>query len=317
MNVFEEKANIQKGLFNSSIATVQVNLGLICNQACSHCHLEASPQRHESMDLATIQRVIEICNETHCSLVDITGGAPELNPHFVPFIKSLNEKGHSVQVRTNLTVLLETENKMLPELFRDLKIRLVASLPCYLDDNVAKQRGSGIYKKSIAAIKHLNSLGYGQSDDLVLDLVYNPGGPFLPPDQGELEAAYRAELKERFDISFTRLIAITNMPLGRFGKMLKKEHLHDTYLGLLKEAFNPATVEGLMCRHQISIRWDSMIYDCDFNLARKLPVGFGAPDSINCFDSLKLIGRKIMTGEHCFGCTAGKGSSCSGVIIQV
>ena len=317
MNDFEEKvkANTGDGLHSLNIDIFQVNLGLKCNQECRHCHLEASPRRQEMIDWPTMELVLEAAREARCRLVDLTGGAPELNPHFRRFLMALREKSFSVQVRTNLTVLLEPGWEDLPDLFRDQQVQLVASMPCYLEENVCSQRGTGVYEKSIAALQRLNALGYGREPELPLNLVYNPGGPFLPPSQPALEADYRRELGSRFGLSFNRLLTITNMPLGRFRGELRKDNQEKHYLRLLRESFNPQTVTGLMCRHQLSMGWDGTLYDCDFNLALYLPVNHGAPDHIRSFRAADLRSRRIVTGEHCFACTAGSGSSCGGALI--
>ena len=317
MNGFEDKiARLgQQGLRNQEVEIFQVNLGLRCNQQCIHCHLEASPFRREMMEWPVMELVLEAAKHSHCRLVDLTGGAPELNPHFKRFIKALRMGGHQVQVRTNLTVLQEPEMEGMPEFLKDYRIQLVASLPCYLEENVCAQRGKGAYEKSITVIKHLNALGYGFEGGLPLNLVYNPGGAFLPPPQNSLEEDYRRELGNRFGITFSRLLTITNMPLGRFRIDLRRQNQERNYLNLLREAFNSDTVRGLMCRHQISIGWDGTLYDCDFNLALGLPVDHGAPDHIKSFSVTDLKGRRIVTGEHCFGCTAGAGSSCQGALV--
>jgi radical SAM/Cys-rich protein len=316
-NAFERKiAPITGGGLNSkNIETIQVNLGLYCNQECAHCHLFSSPMRKELMDQKTMSLLIESVKKTAPTLVDLTGGAPELNPYFREFVESLIKIGVRVQVRTNLSVLFEEGKKYLPDFFRTNGIQLVASLPCYLEENVERQRGRGIYHQSIEAIKLLNRAGYGQDPKLKLNLVYNPGGPFLPPPQEELESDYKRELRERFAIQFTNLITITNMPIGRFLTRLKRENSLEKYLELLKNSFNPDTIESLMCRHLISIAWDGRIYDCDFNLAIGLGVNHGAPDHITRYESAALKKRRIVTGEHCFGCTAGSGSSCRGALV--
>jgi radical SAM/Cys-rich protein len=223
--------------------------------------------------------------------------------------------GCTVQVRTNLTVLLEPEMKGMPEFFRDQEIQVVASMPCYLEENVAAQRGEGVYGNSIAAIRQLNTLGYGYDPRLSLHLVYNPGGPFLPPEQSSLETDYRRQLRERFGIQFNRLLTITNMPIGRFLTILQKQDQEKDYLELLQNSFNPNTLDGLMCRHQISVGWNGMLFDCDFNLALSLPVNHGAPDHIQYFNPSNLLRRRIVTGSHCFACTAGFGSSCGGALV--
>jgi radical SAM/Cys-rich protein len=317
MNDFEKQISETTGnsLRSLKIETLQVNLGLRCNQQCRHCHLEASVHRTEMMEWTIMQLVLQAARSAGCHLVDLTGGAPEMNPHFRKFVTALRQEGHRVHVRTNLTVLLEPGLEDLTEFFREHQVQLVASLPCYLEENVQTQRGIGVYKKSIAAIKRLNALGYGSESGLALNLVYNPGGPFLPPPQKVLEEDYRRELGARFGISFTRLLTITNMPLGRFRAELCRQNQEQNYLRLLRESFNPETVAGLMCRQQISVGWDGTLYDCDFNLALGLPVNHGAPDHIQSFSPADLRMRRIVTGEHCFACTAGSGSSCSGALV--
>ena len=304
-----------KGLYSLKIETLQVNLGLRCNQQCAHCHLEASPQRREMMRWPTMKLALEAAKRMRCKLIDLTGGAPELNPHFRRFVKALRQEGRQVQVRTNLTVLLEPELEELPDFFRDHQVQLVASMPCYLEENVCAQRGKGVYEKSIESIKRLNALGYGCDPELPLNLVYNPGGAFLPPPQLALEGDYRREFSQRFGIAFTRLLTIANMPLGRFRTELVRKKEEENYLRLLRTSFNPQTITGLMCRHQISVGWDGTLYDCDFNLALGLSVNHGAPDHIQSFRIEDLWNRRIVTGEHCFACTAGSGSSCGGALV--
>jgi radical SAM/Cys-rich protein len=262
-----------------------------------------------------MQLVLEASKKAGCQLADLTGGAPELHPHFRRFVAALRQEGLSVQVRTNLTVLLEPGMEEMPEFFRAHRVRLVASMPCYLEENVRAQRGVGTYEKSVAAIKILNALGYGSDPELPLNLVYNPGGPFLPPPQSALEEDYRRELGRRFNITFTRLLTITNMPLGRFRAELIRKKGKEDYMQLLRESFNPHTVKGLMCCHQLSVGWDGTLYDCDFNLALGLPVNHGAPDHIRFFRPKELRTRRVVTGEHCFACTAGAGSSCGGALV--
>jgi len=303
------------GLHSRQIEILQINLGLRCNQQCLHCHLDASPHRTEMMEWPVMELALHAAANSGCRLVDLTGGAPELNPNFCRFIEALRKNGHAVQVRTNLTVFLEPGMDKIPEFFREHNIRLVASLPCYLEENVSAQRGKGVYEKSITAIRQLNTLGYGKNPELPLSLVYNPGGPFLPPPQSVLEADYRREMDLRFGIGFTHLLTITNMPLGRFQIELGRKNQEQKYLQLLRKSFNPQTVDGLMCRYQISIGWDGTLYDCDFNLALGLPVNHGAPDQLKSFRLSDLSLRRIVTGEHCYGCTAGAGSSCQGALV--
>lgn len=317
MNPFAAKIqeDCELELIAEGIDTLQVNVGLKCNMACLHCHLGCGPEREEVMGREVMEAVLEAADLIRPELVDITGGAPEINPHFTEFITRLGESGHTVQVRTNLTAMMETGLEETTEFLKQQRIHLVASLPCYLEENVTSQRGEGTYRKSVEVLQRLNSLGYGTDPELPLSLVYNPGGPFLPPDQAQLESDYRRELKERFGISFTRLYTITNMPIGRFWHDLNREEKAEEYMQLLVDGFNCGTVEGLMCRHQINVGWDGTIYDCDFNLALGLPVRDESAASILDLRPGKLEGRVISSGRHCFGCTAGSGSSCAGAII--
>lgn len=316
MNEFELKIHdtLTEGLISEEISTLQINMGRTCNLACGHCHLECSPVRSEQMPETVMEEVLFLTGDRNFRRVEITGGSPELHPRFRSFLDALCEQGHAMQVRTNLTTLLEPALRDLIAFFKARDVSLVASLPCYLPENVDAQRGQGVHARSIAAMRLLNRAGYGLEGGLTLNLVYNPGGPFLPPQQSELEGIYREELKRRYGISFSHLLVLTNMPLGRFGQQLKKNGELDAYQKTLREAFNPATIPHLMCRHQISVDWDGMVYDCDFNLALAMPVNHGAPDRIDRFDHAQLIHRRIMTGSHCFGCTAGAGSSCAGVL---
>ena len=263
MNDFEKQiAGMSgEGLHSLKVGTLQVNLGLRCNQRCNHCHIEASPKRKERMEWPIMQLVLKAVKKLDCQLVDLTGGAPEVNPHFRRFVAALCQEGLAVQVRTNLTVLLEPGMEEMPEFLRKHGVRLVASMPCYLEENVRAQRGAGAYGKSVAAIKILNGLGYGSDPELPLNLVYNPGGPFLPPPQSALEEDYRRELGQRFGIVFSRLLTITNMPLGRFRNELDRNGQRESYMVLLRKSFNPQTASGLMCRNQLSVGWDGTVYD--------------------------------------------------------
>ncbi len=304
------------GLHAVDIETVQVNVGFLCNQACVHCHVEASPTRAEMMDWPTMKLVVDAVEVADCRFVDVTGGAPELHPYFRPFVEMLRARGLDVQIRTNLTALLETGMDSMPEFFRDQGVRLVASMPCYLEENVRVQRGPGVYERSIEALKRLNSVGYGIDPSLPVNLVYNPGGAFLPPEQSALETDYRRELAERFDIVFSHLLTITNMPIGRFQTVLCRQNKEQDYLRLLRDSFNPETVDGLMCRRQVSVGWDGSLYDCDFNLVLGIPLDDDVPTHITEFDPVAAATREIVTGEHCFGCTAGSGSSCRGALVE-
>jgi radical SAM/Cys-rich protein len=317
MNNFNQavRQTIGEDLKGEAVQTIQVNLGLLCNLSCRHCHVEANPKRTEVMTWETMQSVLRLAKALPQARVDLTGGAPELNPFFKEFVSTLRDLGHQVQVRTNLTVFFEAGQADTPEFLASQGVHLVASLPCYLDDNVDSQRGGGVYKRSIAALRRLNSLGYGRQPELPLNLVYNPGGAFLPPDQVTLEDTYRKELKERFDVDFTKLLTITNMPMGRFLNDLQRDGEAEGYKSLLEDNFNQATLAGLMCRHQICVAWDGFLSDCDFNSALGLSLDEKLPKHVNDLDPEQLQGRTLVTGEHCFGCTAGCGSSCGGALV--
>lgn len=301
-------------LLSERISVIQVNIGLTCNLACVHCHVASSPRRKEQMKWDTMEHIIRVAKEIDVSLIDITGGAPEMNPHFREFVSAARDAQLDVQVRTNLTILLEPGYEDVAEFMAGQKVKLVASLPCYLEDNVDGQRGEGVFAGSIEVIRLLNGLGYGRNSELPLDLVYNPVGASLPPDQEELEADYRVRLGQAHGIEFNKLITITNMPIGRFMSELKRNGKGESYRELLEESFNPDTVASLMCRHQIDVDWNGTMYDCDFNLALKLPVNHGMPSNIAEFNPA-LHKRAIVTGNHCFGCTAGRGSSCGGALV--
>lgn len=304
-----------EGLFSAeALSTVQVNVGLKCNLTCRHCHVNSSPHRKETMDWPTMEAVVRLAKTLRCDRVDITGGAPEMNPNFKRLVRALRDEGFAVMVRTNLTIIDEEGYTDLPEFYSKHKVDLVASLPCYTEENVDAQRGEGVYHDSIAVIKKLNAVGYGVDPALILNLVYNPGGPVLPPSQETLEQDYRRELDERFGIRFTHLYTITNAPIGRFRGDLRRQKRHEEYLNLLRDNFNAVTVESLMCRHQISVDWDGALYDCDFNLALRWPLSNGTLFNVRSLDPVALLNRKIITGDHCFACTAGCGSSCSGAL---
>jgi len=317
MNPFSKtlRQYLGRDLAAAAPAVVQVNLGLRCNLSCRHCHVEGGPQRREVMSWETMQAVLKLVAGLPGCQVDLTGGAPELNPEFRRLVAALRGLGHQVQVRTNLTVLLEPGMETLPEFFQEQRVQLVASLPCYLDSNVDAQRGSGVFERSVEAIRRLNRLGYGHREELPLNLVFNPGGPSLPPGQAGLEEAYRKQLREQHGIAFSRLLTIANMPIGRFLEDLQRQQKDADYWRLLEESFNPQTVAGLMCRHQICIAWDGRLSDCDFNQALGLGLADGLPRRVHEVDPVLLAGRPVVTGRHCFGCTAGCGSSCGGALV--
>lgn len=316
MNSFDDRlAESGAGTLTASgIEVLQVNVGLRCNQSCSHCHLGASPARTEAMSKRVMADVQRAAAAARPRLVDITGGAPELHPGIRPLVSALTRAGHRVQVRTNLTVLLDSGCADLPAFFRDHGVRLVGSMPCYLEENVDRQRGRGVFHRSIAALRLLNGCGYGTTPEHPLDLVYNPGGTGLPPGQAGLEEEYRRELRARQGVEFSHLLTITNLPLGRFEDQLGREGCAGGYHDLLRESFNPRTVPGLMCRSQVEVSWDGTLYDCDFNLALGLAVRCGSSAHVSRFDPEALARRRIATGPHCFGCTAGAGSSCRGAL---
>lgn len=303
-------------LRGESVDTVQVNIGLRCNLACRHCHVKSSPKRTEEMDWPTMKLVLDAVRASGAKTLDITGGAPEMNPLFQRFVIGAREMGAHVMVRTNLTIMLEPGYTDLPQFYRDHCVHLVASLPCYLKENVDRQRGLHVFEESVEVIQKLNAVGYGTENDLPLDLVYNPIGPSLPPAQDELEADYRRILLERFGIGFTRLIAITNLPIGRFLHDLRRQGRDEEYFTLLRDSFNAATLSGLMCRHQVHVGHDGTLYDCDFNYALNLPSHPSARRHIRDFDPQLWRRRRIVTGDHCFGCTAGCGSSCGGELVR-
>jgi radical SAM/Cys-rich protein len=297
------------------ITTLQVNVGYRCNLACSHCHVDAGPGRTETMDGNTVDAVLAVLTRNPIITLDVTGGAPELNPHFRRLVSSARQLGKHVIVRTNLAVLHEPGMADLPIFYRDQVVDLVASLPCYREDNVDGMRGSGTFAKCISSLRELNSLGYGLRGGLPLHLVYNPSGPFLPPRQGTLEQDYRRELGDRHGVSFTTLYALANLPIGRFHDRLVRSGELDRYRDLLACAFNPATLDGVMCRTLLSVGWDGRLYDCDFNQVLGLTVGPDAPAHIRDFDYDALSRRTICIGDHCYGCTAGHGSTCTGSTV--
>ena len=297
----------------AGVEVLQVNVGKLCNQTCAHCHVDAGPDRREVMSAETAEACLDVLAAHDIPTLDITGGAPELNPNFRRLVTRGRELGRHVIDRCNLTVLLVAGHTDLPEFLAAHRVEVVASLPCYLMENVDKQRGAGVFDKSIEALRRLNEVGYGR--DLPLTLVYNPVGPSLPPPQAKLEAAYREQLRSRFGIEFTRLFTITNMPISRFLDDLVRSGKLDAYMEKLIGAFNPAAVDGLMCRTTLSVGWDGRLYDCDFNQMLELEIGDG-PRHIRDFNCAALRGRRIVTRQHCYGCTAGAGSSCGGSIVQ-
>ena len=300
------------------IETLQVNMGKLCNQTCRHCHVGAGPTRTEIMSAKTVALVVDVIRRHDIPNLDLTGGAPELNPNFDALVRQARALGRRVTVRSNLTVFGIGGKEYLPEFLRDHEVEVTASLPCYLEQNVDGQRGPGVYARSIQGLRNLNRLGYGKTGTgLKLNLVYNPLGPSLPPPQMQLEDAYRQQLGDRFGIVFNQLYTITNMPINRFLEALTRDHEHNRYLALLMENFNPATVDNLMCRTLVSVGWDGVLYDCDFNQMLNMTIGAGALSHLRSFDAPALATREIRTGRHCFGCTAGSGSRCKGALAEV
>ena len=291
---------------------LQINVGKRCNQVCTHCHVSAGPDREEDMDLETAQAIISLAKKRKFEIADITGGAPEINAQFPLLLEGLSKLTDKVIVRCNLTAALSRKKK-LSELFLKFKPAIVASLPCYEEENVNSQRGDGVFQKSIDALVWLNDLGFGKKHDLTL--VYNPQRPVLPPDSLSLEVAYRKVLRERYGIEFTNLIAIANVPIGRYGEELKTAGLYDNYLSLLKSHFNENTLDGLMCLDQLNVDWQGRIFDCDFNNQIELYPG-GKITHVNDFDENLWLRTPIAVKEHCFTCTAGCGSSCGGALAE-
>jgi radical SAM/Cys-rich protein len=297
------------------IRILQVNVGYRCNMACTHCHVNAGASRSESMSREIVDAVLDVLRTNPIDTIDLTGGAPELNPHFRMLVTQARKSGKRVIVRTNLSVLLEKGNEDLPEFYRNQGVELVASLPCYLAENVDAVRGSGAFDRSISALRILNGIGFGDGPDgQSLTLVYNPRGAFLSPAQSDLEADYRRELKNRYNVTFSRLFAFTNMPVGRFRDSLIRNDNLEIYQEMLASAFNPATLNNIMCRSLISVGWDGRLYDCDFNQALGLGLDGNVPAHIRDFDYEILSRRVISVDDHCFGCTAGQGSSCAGAM---
>ncbi|KAG1680012.1 hypothetical protein FOA52_007076 [Chlamydomonas sp. UWO 241] len=344
-------------LVRAPATTLQLNIGLYCNQACSHCHVESSPKRTEMMDRATADRCIALMRSSpDVTTVDITGGAPELNDQFRHIVREARALGLAVLDRCNLTVLMEPGQEDLGQFLADNQVQVVASLPCYSASNTDKQRGAGVFERSIAALKQLNDLGYGKpGSGLDLDLVYNPGGDSLAPEQAKLESAYKSELFDCYGIVFSRLFCLNNMPIKRFADFLSTRGKMESYMSLLAGAFNPAAAEGVMCRGTVSVGWDGRLYDCDFNQQLEMAMGLsglGAPGAgadagadatassssssssgssapsseegprkgggltvFDLADLSQLTGRPIRVDNHCYGCTAGAGSSCTGATV--
>jgi radical SAM/Cys-rich protein len=312
MQKFKERIEETLGgpLTAGDLQILQVNVGYRCNMACRHCHVVAGPNRSEVMEKDTVDEVLAVLKKFDIKTLDITGGAPELNPHFTYFAAEAKKAGCHIIARSNLTVFFEKGYEHLPEFYCEHGIEITASLPYYLDSSVDRVRGDGTFEKSIKALQLLNSLGYGDGSGIRrLNLVYNPSGTFLAPSQQCLEDQYRHQLKMYHNISFDRLFVFSNMPVGRFKDHLEKTASLEKYLKVLEESFNPSTLDGLMCRHLISVGWDGALYDCDFNQVLGLHMHDNYPQQIRDFDVERLSERYIRTGDHCYGCTAGQGST--------
>jgi radical SAM/Cys-rich protein len=303
-------------IVKDSILCLQMNLGYACNLNCSHCHVEAGPHRKEKMSKSVIEDCLRFTKKAGVKIIDITGGAPELNPHLRHLITELRklDSVESIIMRSNLAILSEPEYVGLPEFFAENNVEIIASLPCYLKENVTSQRGTGVYDKNIKVLQKLNRIGYGTSGPQ-LNLVYNPGGAFLPGPQPTLEAAYKKNLGEMFGITFNSLYTITNMPIGRFRSDLKKQGLLDTYLTLLTDSYNASNLAKIMCRNLISVDWQGQVFDCDFNHILQLPIDVNNSYIGNIMVD-DLLGTPVKLGQHCFACTAGTGSSCQGSLIN-
>jgi radical SAM/Cys-rich protein len=304
-----------------ALETLQVNLGYTCNQSCLHCHVAASPQRTEQMDADTVALVLQVLRARRVSTLDLTGGAPELNRHFRELVCAARALGVRVIDRCNLTILSEPGQEALAAFLAEQGVEVTASLPCYSAGNVDRQRGDGVFERSIAGLRQLNALGYGQGQGLVLNLVYNPQGPSLPPPQGPLEADYKRELMQHFGIRFDHLFALTNMPIQRFGSTLVSKGSFGAYMQLLRSSYRAENLDTVMCRSLLSVDWQGYLFDCDFNQMLGLNAGLAglagsARPHLRDLLQQDLAGADIRIADHCYGCTAGQGSSCGGALAQ-
>jgi radical SAM/Cys-rich protein len=302
----------------SRLDTLQVNLGYRCNQSCVHCHVNAGPTRTEEMSRDTVLEVIAFLKATNIRTLDITGGAPELNPYFRMLVNAARDLDVRVMDRCNLTILEQPGQEDLAGFFASHQVEIVASLPCYLEDNVDRQRGKGVFEASIRCLQQLNALGYGKPDSgLTLNLVYNPQGPVLPPAQAPLENDYRQRLGDNYGIAFNQLYVLTNMPIQRFGSMLISKGQFEQYIDLLKNAYQPQNLDAVMCKTLLSVDWQGYVYDCDFNQMLGLPLAWKAKPRTHLRELIgaDVTGNPIMVKDHCYGCTAGQGSSCGGALV--
>jgi len=307
-----------------SVETLQVNVGKLCNQACKHCHVDAGPKRTEMMTRETVDRCLEIlARYPEIGKLDITGGAPELNDHFEYFVVSARSLGKHVMIRHNLTVTLDPHPvsgrnmEHLPDFFKQHNVEVISSLPYFQSAETDSQRGQGVFEKSVESMRRLNRIGYGkEGTGLILDLVYNPVGAYLPPEQSAIERQFKDELGKQHGLVFNNLYVITNMPINRFKHFLERADLYESYMEKLVNAFNPGAADGVMCRSLISVGYDGTLYDCDYNQMLEMRVNHGSSASIRDFELDKLLGRQIAFASHCFGCTAGAGSSCGGATVK-
>jgi radical SAM/Cys-rich protein len=312
----ERLREIDPGLIRfEKLQTLQVNLGNLCNMRCAHCHIDASPAGGKIMGPPVIDKIAEVMTRMPGVTLDITGGCPEMNPHFRRLVESTAGLSPRRIVRSNLTILTERGFEWLPEFLREQRLVVTASLPCYLEENVDRQRGQGTHARSLSALRRLNALGYG--DELELDLVYNPGGEFIPGSQQDLENAYRKELAEKYGIRFNHLFTITNAPIGRFREDLEARGIYERYLNLLATRFNPDAAQNIMCRTLVSVDWEGFLYNCDFNQALGLPITGGNGEILKIDDlaTAAKSGKELVLSEHCYCCTAGEGSSCTGALV--
>jgi len=300
----------------NNLEVLQVNLGYLCNLSCTHCHVNAGPNRTELMDKKTIDQILSFIDTHKIQTLDLTGGAPEMNPHFKYLVRAARNKGIKVIDRCNLTILLEPGYQDLAAFLAENQVEIVASLPCYMEDNVDKQRGKGTFNASITALQQLNNSGYGTAEtELVLNLVFNPQGATLPPEQKALELSYKQHLKDQFGIVFNQLFALTNLPIQRFGSVLISKGEFNNYLQLLQDNFQQQNLNQVMCKNTLSIDWQGYVYDCDFNQMLALPLGSNKHKThLTEMTRQSLAGQPIKTLQHCYGCTAGQGSSCGGAL---
>jgi radical SAM/Cys-rich protein len=298
-----------------SLEILQINVGYMCNMECSHCHVDSSPRRKEITPRHILEKCLEVIDSNPTiKTVDLTGGAPEMNPDFQWLIQELAKRDLETIVRSNLTILVEGKFKTYPAFLAENKVTIISSLPCYTEENTDAQRGDGTFNRSIQALKILNELGYGKTPELHLHLVYNPGGPFVAPNQAKLQADYKRELGDRFGIEFHNLYTITNLPISRYMEFLEGKGKLNSYIEVLANSFNPSTTNAVMCTNTLSVDWNGNLFDCDFNQILKLPVAVRKSRNIMDFDAEELANRTLVFNQHCFGCTAGEGSSCQGAL---